>query len=362
MNRNSSIELLKIFAIYLIVVCHSVMSLNLNLGFSTNNIQIFILNFLKYFGSYGNIIFIICSVYFMAENTKYNTKKIFKMWLQAYIISIIFLSIFLVFGVNVSLKNVIKSLAPLTFENNWFILCYIMLYALHPYLNLIISKMNKKTHFRICIVSIILYSFIQFVLKNRFYFNNIIGFVYIYFIIAYMKKYMHKYQNNIKINLYVLIISIFLMLGILALTNYIGLYYSFFGNKMLYYENLGNPLILLTCISLFNVFHSFDFKNQLINKISSVSLFIYIIHENLLFREYIRPTLISNFYSLTKNYLVCVLIFSLILFIVSTLLSLVYRWCENRFINKFYDFIFDKAKKVYIRMENALLIIFNSLV
>lgn len=355
MNRNSSIELLKVFAIYFIIVSHSVMSLNLDLGLSTNNIQIFVLNILRYGGGYGNIIFIICSAYFMIGNTKYNTKKIFKMWLQTYIISMIFLSVFLMFGVDISLKNIIKSFAPFIFENNWFIVCYVMLYALHPYLNLIIDKISKKTHFRICMVLIILYSFIQFILKDRFYFNGIIGFVYIYFIIAYMKKYMHKYQNSMKMNLYVLFISIGLMLGLLAITNYAGLHLNFLGNKMQYYQNFSNPFIILTCISLFNICHSFNFKNQLINKISSVSLFIYIIHENLLFREYLRPTLVSNFYSLTKNYLVCVFVFSFILFIVSAVLSFIYRWCEDKFLNKFYDFIYDKLKKVYIRIENAII-------
>lgn len=71
LTRNSGIELYKLLGLFLICIFHSVQTSELFIDYSpTTNFTIIVLNFFKYFGHVGNIIFIISSSYFL-----YNSKK-----------------------------------------------------------------------------------------------------------------------------------------------------------------------------------------------------------------------------------------------------------------------------------------------
>ena len=64
MKRRSSIELLKIITIVLIVLSHCVQSFNLPVGVASENKIELAFNFIRCFGQFGNIVFIICSFWF----------------------------------------------------------------------------------------------------------------------------------------------------------------------------------------------------------------------------------------------------------------------------------------------------------
>lgn len=48
----------------------------------------------------------------------------------------------------------------------------------------------------------------------------------------------------------------------------------------LYNRLYNNPLVIIQAISLFLLFGTFDFKNKVINKISSLTFGVYLIHES----------------------------------------------------------------------------------
>lgn len=82
-DRNSSIELLKIIGMMLIVLCHSVPfygkadALNyVDLTLVTKNISEFIFIVFRNIGQIGNIIFVMCSAYFLVNSNATKTKKI----------------------------------------------------------------------------------------------------------------------------------------------------------------------------------------------------------------------------------------------------------------------------------------------
>ena len=102
-KRNSSIELLKIFGIFLIVINHVIQTLHepnsnfvnndyiLNLDMATTNIQQLILSILRYSGSMGNMIFFICSAWFLLDNDKTNKKKLLQILMDVWVASVIIL-------------------------------------------------------------------------------------------------------------------------------------------------------------------------------------------------------------------------------------------------------------------------------
>lgn len=103
-KRNSSIEVLKILGLILIVLSHAVPfygdSTNIsyiNLNLATKNIEEFIFIIFRNLGQIGNIIFIMCSSYFLIDSKKVNIKKIVQIILDCFIISIIYLLIYLLF-------------------------------------------------------------------------------------------------------------------------------------------------------------------------------------------------------------------------------------------------------------------------
>ena len=75
-KRNSSIELLKVFAIIIIIISHSVpygASYSnydgfIDINVASSNINVVLLAIIRYFGQIGNAIFIICSSWFLVDS------------------------------------------------------------------------------------------------------------------------------------------------------------------------------------------------------------------------------------------------------------------------------------------------------
>lgn len=137
-------------------------------------------------GQIGNVIFIICSSYFLLESKKANAKKVLYIIFDTFFISIAFLIFFLLLGYDLSAKEIIKQFFLITLKNNWFIGVYLIFYIIHPLLNIIIDKLDKKRLFHVNVFILIYYLCIQFIVAPNY--NNIIGFILIYFIVAYLKN------------------------------------------------------------------------------------------------------------------------------------------------------------------------------
>ncbi len=145
--RDSSFELLKILAM-MIVLSHSMAAGNqmyqVDIWNATYSPQVFLLILLKWGGQLGDAIFVICSTWFLVDNNEVKWKKVFSIFGNTIFISYVFLVIFLLMGYNLDKGTIIKQLMPLTFENLWFITCYIALYIIHPVINLWINNVSEN--------------------------------------------------------------------------------------------------------------------------------------------------------------------------------------------------------------------------
>lgn len=200
-ERKSGVELLKIFAIILIIVSHITQSLHsennyvrysdyiVNIASATNNIQLIILQFMRHFGMIGNTIFFVCSAWFLLSSNRVNTRKWFLMVLDIWIISVIIAIIHLIaFHGNISTKLLIRCFLPTTFANNWYMTCYLLFYPIHLFLNKLINIMGKKPHLRITLSMFVLYFVLDFIKGGLFFISQLIVWITIYFTISYMKK------------------------------------------------------------------------------------------------------------------------------------------------------------------------------
>lgn len=361
-KRNSSIELLKILGLILIVLSHAVPFYGdksaisyININMATSNISEFILIVFKNIGQIGNIIFIASSAYFLLESQKTKVEKIVNIIMDCFIISITYLLIYVLAGIDISMKEILKQFLPITFKNNWFIGCYILLYILHPFLNKIIYSVNKKTLLRINMFLIIGYCLIALTIGSETYYHSqLIDFIIIYFIVAYNKLYLTEFSKNEKYNKILLIIGTLGALSLLVLTNILGLKIEIFKNVMLHWNHMNNIFYIMIGISMLNIFTNKYFENKTINYISSLSLLFYVIHENSLFRNYTKPLFYQHVFQY-GNILMWVLIESLLLIIYGIIISIIYDKTLHKLTRKFANWIFKILNNLWDVLEKHLL-------
>ncbi len=356
-QRNSAVELLKIIGMFLIVLSHVAHTLGhtpdylseynnvvYNLSLATADFKAVILRIFLYFGNLGNAIFFVCSSWFLCELNKAKKEKVAQIIVDAWLISMIIVSCYLLSPEKISTVLIIKSFFPTIFQNNWYISCYILFYLVVPFLNQILDSLERKRYLKINIVLLGIYFIIGFVLPDSFQANNLIEFFVIHTYIFYMKKYMRNLFKHRKTNLFILLTSLLILLTIIISLNYIGLHMPMIQDKMMKFSNMQNPFIILIAFSSLMIALNNEFYNSFINKISSLSLLIYILHENIIFSAYTRlrieAYLVKSYGK--ENILLIVLLFAIVLFVVSALISYIYQNTIQKLTKKASSFLLDR--------------------
>ena len=359
-ERNSGIELLKIIAIVLIVIFHVVNTLKtinpyisysdyvIDLSVATTDIWKFILTIFSYLGYLGNSIFFICSAWFLLRSSKYNKRKWFFMLLEIWFISMFILVVMLIIRHgDISGKILLKSILPTTFAPNWYLTCYLLFYPIHPLLNVVIQKLDKQHLFRFSAALFVIYGCFAFIKNDLFFSSTIILWIAIYFVMAYIQLYLKDFADSAKYNFMLLAVGLVGWFGIAFVANYLGLHISFFNDKVLRWATNYNPFLIIIAIALFNLMRKLTFKNRAINYISSLSLLVYIIHENVVLRNYCRTALWNYVY---KNYgyshiLLWVFALSFIVFMFGLVSSMIYDKTIRTFIRKLADTLYLMIRK-----------------
>ncbi|MGN0601569.1 MAG: acyltransferase family protein [Oscillospiraceae bacterium] len=367
-KRLSNIELLKIIAMIMIAFCHAIPS-NEGLmpwssspaseyyqwGMSSKSIQHFILLHIKNLGSLANVIFIICSIWFLCESNKIKANKIVEMISDAFTISVLFLFFTFLFNVSLGPSFAIKSLFPITFNRYWFVTCYILLYAIHPFLNFVIEKLNQRQHLILNIILFLIYSVICIVVIGAFYANSIIDFICFYFFVSYAKKYMSNFLKSKKANVKLLISGLLGWIGTNTLVNILGLHFSIFNGKLYMLNNFMNPFFFIISLALLNLFRSHIYINDKINYLSSLTLIFYLVNTALC--DFIRTNYYSYIYNkFTFNHLlIWSLLYGTCTLVICTLISIIYNKLLQPIAHKIADKGFAFVVKIYFKFENIVL-------
>ena len=360
-NRESGIELLKVFALFGIVLVHTYTEVvngayDLNskeIFFENNtfsNLQYFLFQIIIPFGYLGNMIFYVCSSWFLVDIKHNKKEKIIGMILNTFVISIIYLLISVLCGSEITKADILNGFLPTTHMSYWYITCYILMYLIYPLLNILIENMEQRTHFLFCLVSFSLYFvFLYFtqnmLLTSEMFINKLLTFIIVYIIVAYMKIYKLDFCNNIKKQIYVLLIAGFLFYLLIFIN------FAFFPINIKWHE-MYNPFFLLMSFSLLNIFRKLKFKNKFVNSLSSLSLFIYIFHSNNFYIETIVKY--GSSLLLTKlgiNFIfIKVLLLATISFVISACLSVLYNLLFGKIIGRISMMIRNKLEVVFTNL------------
>lgn len=313
---------------------------------------------IRHFGALGNLIFITCSSYFLVDRKKCNWKKVLKLWCNTFIISIIILAIYLMAGIDLDGKTIIQQFFPIILQNNWFVTVYIMFIIIIPYLNILINKLNQKQLFRVSLLLFCAYFIIGFV-RDSFQSTALVYFITIYFIVTYIKKYMSDFWMKKKNCIMMLFIGIMGVIILELVTNLLGLKFDFMKDEILHWVKNNNPLLLLIAISLFYLFKRLTFKNSFINVVSSLTIYIYLVHENNLVRNYTRAYAWHYLYEKFgyDHVIIMIFMYAIALFIFSAICSYIYKITIEKIANHVIEKVYNskRLKNKYIKIENKLI-------
>lgn len=240
-----------------------------------------------YLGQVGNAIFWCSSSYFLSENqTTIKWNKIISILIDTWFISLLWLIVGLVIG-GVSKGLVLRSLFPVTFANNGFVTVYILLMFLTPSINLIINRASNKQLGTICMLMLFMYSFVKLFYIGLFFTNLVVDFICIYFFVAYIKRISSSISNQ-KL-LWSCMLSFFALISLIFIKQQIGSNHPQLAVNMLKDCHMMNPFIITFSVSLTILVSRYHFYNKTVNIIAGCSLLIYLLHENIIFRELFKP-------------------------------------------------------------------------
>lgn len=359
-QRNSSIEALKIIAVVLIVLSHSMpdkSTINIvggggviDIDTVTADIQLIIAGYIKNLGQIGNDIFLVCSSWFLLESRKVKLNKISNMIGDCFFISIFMLGLFTAIGYDFSVKYIIKQFFPVTFGNCWFLTCYILLYAVHPLLNFAIKEMSKEQLLCFNVSFFMLHNCIGFAMRNvLFYYSHLIGFIGIYFFTAYLKFYMRETASDVRWNKKMLAVGVSGWIASSCLTAVLGYNFSIFESQMQRWNSIMNPCFILIAMALFHLFRRKEFHNRIIDYLSGCSLLIYMIHTTRIMRDYVR----YDIFAVIENKFGCdnliwwILLFAIFNLTMGTLGAIAYKKTIQKYIHAIFEKISGIAVSIY---------------
>lgn len=307
-GRSSSIELLRIVAMFAIVACHvsvaimqvpmvsgggypSALDLSYRLDFSAASADpaLWVLVLLETLGQWGNTVFVICTAWFLCRSGRMRFNKVVKMILDVFVVSVVILAIAVLVGLRPGFKDVVKCFFPTIFANNWFITCYLMLYALHPALNRLLGMLGKRGHAALTIVLACLYMLLPAVRDGLLCKTPFLVMLTLYVVVAFGRHHLPETLASAKLNRDMFLVGTLGAVTLIVLLEVLGLRVPAIAGKMLHFCKFGDPLVFLSAFGLFNLLRARSFSSARINRVAGLMLLVYLIHENYILRSYVRP-------------------------------------------------------------------------
>ena len=288
-QRNSSIELLRIISACAVITLHFIGMgnvIDLSSGF-TREIMILIESFCVC----AVDVFIMISGYFLSTSNKRTWDKPLYIYLTlAVIVMASYVVGCLLNGTTISPITLIHSVIP---PKNYFVLLYITLYIISPYLNLVINNLDDK-HFRTFIVlAIVVFSVYPTLMDS---YQHLIhtevmgvstigawgqqhGYTIVNFLLCYcIGAFIRRYGAGAGVSKKGLVCISLLCVAAIYIWFHASNYISKGSQTLVECNALSysNPFVLLLSATLLILFSRTEFKSKVINKLAKASFVCYL--------------------------------------------------------------------------------------
>ena len=195
-QRNSSIELLRIIAMFMILSHHFIVHnaydvLKLPLGPE----RIFFQLVMQGGGKIGVVIFFSISAWFFLDKEqtiKSNLKRVWIMERELLFWSLSLVAFYLAFdSADLSMMNMMKSFAPLTTSVWWYATSYAIFLALLPFLSKGLKALGKKYHLALSTTVLAIWGLTSFIPGMIGIGDGFLGFIYLFILIGSARRFAH---------------------------------------------------------------------------------------------------------------------------------------------------------------------------
>lgn len=302
-ERNSSIELLRLIAMFFVVLSHCSVHGAFPRTSSNFSFNSCLLDWMT-LGNLGTDIFVVLTGWNL-YGKKFSFKSIFNLIVQVWTTSMLGLIVYSILENEMSAGVVIKSMFPIISGSWWFATAYFVMILLTPYINAFVLN-TSRTQFRYCLLTmIILWCIIPTFSSSDMYGNQLAQIIMFYLIGAYLRKYPSNFFNHRKHAMLIGLISgMFLLLSSVVIrmfNSYITLLP--FRTTMLY----GRTSVLVICCTVSMValaVYAIPRKNSIINTFGACTFGVYLFSEHPLIKDFLWTEWIDNSRYFLSNFLV----------------------------------------------------------
>lgn len=290
-QRNSSLELLRIFSI-LFIIFHHYAIYGVNAAEQAFSYNEYFLDISMVFVHISVNCFVLISGYFMSRQ-RITLRKLLRMLGEVWFYSVAVLLLFMTVlkpETPVGISTIVKSLFPVGYGQYWFVTGFILLMIFSPYMNMLTERLTRRQHFVLLLIMYALWSVSSTLFSTVWGFYDTLWLFVLYFTGAYIRSYFSQNtaapEKHLRRALLLTIIMCLLTWGL----NFVGHEFSvraLYDNKC-YFVRQNSVLALAASIEFFLYFLTRKpFYSKAVNLISSASFGVYLIHEHVLMRPYL---------------------------------------------------------------------------
>ena len=276
-QRNSSIELLRIIAMFMILMHHFVVHngydvLKLPLGPE----RIFFQLVMAGGGKVGVVIFFSISAWFFLDKEqtiKSNLKRVWIMERELLFWSLTLVMFYLVFDrADLGTKLMVRSLVPLSTDIWWYATAYAIFLALLPFLSKGLKALGREYHLALAATVLVIWGLTSFIPGMIEINDGFFGFIYLFILISAYKWYMKPFTTN----------QVWLMtgigLGFFLLYTAASAMLSLLGHDMgIYLTGDWKLPVIMVGFGMFLMFDHAAFHSRIINRIAQSAFAVYLI-------------------------------------------------------------------------------------
>jgi len=282
-QRNSSIELLRIIAMFMILMYHFITQN----GFPINKLPLAMEIFFRFFmasgGKVGVVIFFSISAWFFLDKEqtiKSNLKRVWIMERELLFWSLTLMAFYLMLDrACIDAKLMIKSIAPLSMSLWWYATAYAIFLALLPFLSKGLKALGRKYHLALAITVLIIWGLTSFIPGSlggypsiNSSLTGVFGFIYLFIIISAYKWYMKPFTLK-KIGV---LLGTGIGLSLLFEIVSIVLHHFGFASSFVITSDWKLPMVMIG-FGIFLLFNKCTFHSQVINRIAQSAFAVYLI-------------------------------------------------------------------------------------
>ena len=288
-ERLYSLDLLKVLCMFMIVLGHGFLYGGTAAGIHPEGLQGPLASLVATLGVGSVNIFILISGFFLSSQD-FRLSRIIKLWLQVEFYSLLIMVLNMtVMGNDVSMKDMLIMIFPVSYNHFWFISAYFGLSLLSPLLNWCIVAMNKRQHFTAVFILVFCFSLWSEIIPRSDPFGAGWGYCLTWFIVLYMTaSYLRRYINREMIRtrkafLYYLLLVVLIFFGNM-LMNSLSHRFTFLQDYDMgsYFSRYNCILVYAASVALFLAFLGMNiqssFGKKVIGFVSKLTLGVYLIH------------------------------------------------------------------------------------